>query len=286
MASTVYLLAIVNLLPNDIGPELIKAMSLAQVIAAFLSFGGRQRILNAYSARARVGGETKHIALKELVSYVNLGVLTSALILIMFVLTSQSQYLAVVVCLGLMISISELVFHYHLSNGNLTGFPVYYGIFFKVAHILILIIFIRLLGWKLNVDAALGVALIVHAIILLREWAHHRYRLAWPLMSDTLKMPAQSYAYWFNSVVAIAFLNVPQYIISGGNNISDINFYRILVAGPLLASLVTQVLLPPIVRGRPETRGEAGWPVPNVIPNGCQSQFGEPHVDTGHPAAA
>jgi hypothetical protein len=33
-------------------------------------------------------------------------------------------------------------------------------------------------------------------------------------------------------------------------------------------------------------RERGGWPGPDVIPNGCRSQFGEPHVDQGHPAAA
>ncbi len=39
-------------------------------------------------------------------------------------------------------------------------------------------------------------------------------------------------------------------------------------------------------RGCLETRFWGGWPGSDVIPNGCRSQFGEPHVDPDHPAAA
>ncbi len=62
--------------------------------------------------------------------------------------------------------------------------------------------------------------------------------------------------------------------------------YRDEVVARKKSKDVETIILNAFLRGRPETRGEAGWPVPNVIPNGCQSQFGEPHVDTGHPAAA
>ena len=40
------------------------------------------------------------------------------------------------------------------------------------------------------------------------------------------------------------------------------------------------------LRGCLETRMGGGWPGSDVIPNGCRSQFGEPHVDADHPAAA
>lgn len=41
-----------------------------------------------------------------------------------------------------------------------------------------------------------------------------------------------------------------------------------------------------VLRGCLETRLRGGWPGSDVIPNGFESQFGEPHVDTDHPAAA
>ncbi len=47
-----------------------------------------------------------------------------------------------------------------------------------------------------------------------------------------------------------------------------------------------QKMVDTIVRSRLETQFLAGWPGSDVIPNGCQSQFGGAHVDTDHPAAA
>ena len=40
------------------------------------------------------------------------------------------------------------------------------------------------------------------------------------------------------------------------------------------------------LRGCLETFGEGGWPGRGVIPDGCRSQSGQPHVDPGHPSAA
>jgi len=42
----------------------------------------------------------------------------------------------------------------------------------------------------------------------------------------------------------------------------------------------------PSLRGCLETFGEGGWPGRGVIPDGCRSQSGQPHVDPGHPSAA
>ena len=36
------------------------------------------------------------------------------------------------------------------------------------------------------------------------------------------------------------------------------------------------------LRGCLETFGEGGWPGRGVIPDGCRSQSGQPHVDPGH----
>lgn len=41
-----------------------------------------------------------------------------------------------------------------------------------------------------------------------------------------------------------------------------------------------------LLRGCLETFGEGGWPGRGVIPDGCRSQSGQPHVDPGHPSAA
>jgi hypothetical protein len=41
-----------------------------------------------------------------------------------------------------------------------------------------------------------------------------------------------------------------------------------------------------VLRGCLETFGEGGWPGRGVIPDGCRSQSGQPHVDPGHPSAA
>ena len=43
---------------------------------------------------------------------------------------------------------------------------------------------------------------------------------------------------------------------------------------------------PKDLRGCLETFGEGGWPGRGVIPDGCRSQSGQPHVDPGHPSAA
>src|SRR3954453_2188565 len=40
------------------------------------------------------------------------------------------------------------------------------------------------------------------------------------------------------------------------------------------------------LRGCLETFGEGGWPGRGVIPDGCRSQSGQPHVDPGHPSPA
>ena len=49
---------------------------------------------------------------------------------------------------------------------------------------------------------------------------------------------------------------------------------------------VNSPFFPSFLRGCLETFGEGGWPGRGVIPDGCRSQSGQPHVDPGHPSAA
>ena len=61
-----------------------------------------------------------------------------------------------------------------------------------------------------------------------------------------------------------------------GGNITGVFFDAPQIAGKWLQ----------LLRGCLETFGEGGWPGRGVIPDGCRSQSGQPHVDPGHPSAA
>ena len=79
----------------------------------------------------------------------------------------------------------------------------------------------------------------------------------------------------------ILFTTMAALVKAIGDNASlgQIVFFRSAVA---MLPLVIFLWL----RGCLETQLLGGWPGSDVIPNGYRSQFGEPHVDADHPAAA
>ncbi|WP_146193269.1 hypothetical protein [Salibaculum griseiflavum] len=241
--SFIYILIFVNTFPRDLAFDFVKVFSLAQIISAFVTFGGRQRLLFYYSGKMDSIKQFSN-AVSELCSYSILLIGTILIALIIQVIYLGNNVVNLAIMLGGTLGLGDLIFHKHLATRNISIFSINFGIIVRLFHVLLCALLIY--GAKLELALShvvfflcVGFWIVIGLELFKTSTSFKRCR-----GSIKISIVRESVMYWVNSLTSVSFVNIPQYKLADVGTVSDLNFYRILLLGPLVSSIIIQAILP------------------------------------------